>query len=56
MWIGSNDEFIPVAHAEWFGDHVRDIDLHILEGQDHISIMVEHFDQILEGAISLLQG
>ena len=56
MWIGSNDEFIPVAHAEWFGNHVRDIALHILEGQDHVSIMVEHFDKILDGAISLLQG
>ena len=56
MWIGSHDEYIPVAHAEWFGNHVRAVDLHILEGQDHVSIMVEHFDQILDSAISLLQG
>jgi pimeloyl-ACP methyl ester carboxylesterase len=56
MWIGDTDEFIPVSHAQWFAKHVRNIDLHILEGQDHISIMVEHFDQILEGALSLLKA
>ena len=54
MWIGSNDEYIPVAHAEWFGNHVRAIDLHILVGQDHVSIMVEHIDAIIEAAIALL--
>ena len=56
MWIGDTDEFIPVSHAQWFAKHVRNIDLHILEGQDHISIMVEYVDHILEGALSLLKA
>lgn len=54
IWLGRNDPYVPVAHAEWLHEHINDSELHLLEDHDHISTWVEHCDQFLADAIETL--
>lgn len=54
VWLGSNDEFIPAGHAVWLAEHLPSSELTLLEGHDHISLVVEKRDDILSGAIATL--
>lgn len=54
VWLGDHDEFIPPGHATWLAEHIPNADLHLLTDQNHISIVVEYRDEILNTAIAAL--
>ncbi len=54
IWNGTLDKAVPTGHAEWLHERIADSTLHILEGQSHMSIMIETQSEILSSAISKL--
>ena len=41
VWHGTADENVPVGHGHWIVDHVPGAEGHFLDGQGHVSILVE---------------
>lgn len=56
IWNGTLDKLVSPAHATWLHEHIEGSDLHILDGQSHISIMVEAMNDVLDSAIAKLQS
>ncbi len=42
LWHGEQDTAVPVIHGRWLSDHIPDVDAHILPGEDHSTIEVNH--------------
>jgi pimeloyl-ACP methyl ester carboxylesterase len=55
IWNGTLDKAVPTGHATWQHERIAGSTLHILEGQSHMSIMVETQTEILTSAIAKLQ-
>ncbi|HEY8317657.1 MAG TPA: alpha/beta hydrolase, partial [Amnibacterium sp.] len=43
VWQGSLDLMVPYAHGRWLADHVPGADVHLVDGQGHLS--VAHSDE-----------
>ena len=43
IWQGSLDLMVPFAHGQWLAEHVPDADVHLVQGQGHLS--VAHSDE-----------
>ena len=56
IWNGTLDKLVPQGHATWLHERIAGSDLHILEGQTHMSIMVEAQHDILGSAIAKLNA
>jgi pimeloyl-ACP methyl ester carboxylesterase len=54
IWNGDEDQGVPTGHALWQHSQIKGSTVHILEGQKHVTIMVEAMEPILESAISKL--
>lgn len=54
IWNGELDKGVPVGHAQWQHSQIKGSTAHILKGQDHVTIMVEAMEPILESAITKL--
>ena len=55
IWNGELDKGVPVGHAHWQHTQIKGSTVHILEEQDHVTIMVEAMEPILDSAILKLQ-
>jgi pimeloyl-ACP methyl ester carboxylesterase len=51
IWQGTEDQNVPPFHAEWLGDHLPKVELRILEGEGHDSI-VGHLPEIIQTMIA----
>jgi len=38
IWQGSADLMVPFAHGQWLAAHVPDADMHLVDGQGHLSV------------------
>ena len=38
IWQGSADLMVPFAHGQWLAAHVPNADVHLVEGQGHLSV------------------
>jgi pimeloyl-ACP methyl ester carboxylesterase len=38
VWQGSADLMVPYAHGRWLAAHVPNADVHLVEGQGHLSV------------------
>jgi pimeloyl-ACP methyl ester carboxylesterase len=38
VWQGSADLMVPYAHGQWLAAHVPNADVHLVEGQGHLSV------------------
>ena len=56
IWNGTLDKLVPTGHATWLHERIAGSDLHILEGQSHMSIMVEAQSDFLGSAIAKLNA
>ena len=56
IWNGDLDNSVPPGHARWQHAKIKGSTLHMLEGQDHVTIMVEAMSEILDSAISKLHN
>ena len=54
IWNGKEDFLVPVSHAHWQHSQIEGSTVHILENQDHVTIMVEAMEEILASAINKL--
>lgn len=55
IWNGKLDKAVPCGHAEWQHSQIKSSTIHLLEDQDHVTIMVEAMEEILSSAIQNLQ-
>jgi pimeloyl-ACP methyl ester carboxylesterase len=55
IWNGVQDKGVPIGHAHWQHAQIKGSSVHILEDQDHVTIMVEAMEPILDSAILKLQ-
>lgn len=55
IWNGDEDQGVPTGHAFWLHSRIEGSTVHILEGQKHVTIMVEAMEPILDSAILKLQ-
>lgn len=53
IWQGGEDRIIPRAHAEWLAANVPGAHLNFLPEEGHISLLNEHFGEMLDGLIEL---
>lgn len=51
-WHGRDDLIIPCRHAEWLADRLPNAELHLLEGEGHISL-TSHYGASLDALIAL---
>jgi len=56
IWHGTNDDGVSIERGEYNHKHLPDSTLIPLEGQNHVSIMVENRTEILAAAINDLLG
>ena len=56
IWNGSLDKGVTVNMAKWQHEQIKNSTLHIIEGQNHVSPMVELMDEILSSAIEKLKA
>ena len=42
LWHGENDSAAPVIHGRWLAGQIPTVDAHILPGEDHSTIEVDH--------------
>jgi pimeloyl-ACP methyl ester carboxylesterase len=54
IWNGDEDLGVPTGHAIWQHERIKGSTLHILQGQKHVTIMVEAMEPILDSAIAKL--
>lgn len=54
IWSGSLDKPCPPNHGVWQHAQIAGSDFHLLDGQSHMSIMIETQNEILESAIAKL--
>lgn len=55
IWNGTLDKLVSVKHATWLNERIPGSKLHILDGQNHISVMVEAMNKVLDSAIGKLK-
>jgi pimeloyl-ACP methyl ester carboxylesterase len=42
LWHGEQDLAAPVIHGQWLAEHIPSVDAHILPGEDHSTIEINH--------------
>jgi len=52
VWHGRDDLIIPYRHAGWLADRLPDAELHLLDGEGHISL-TSHYGASLDALIAL---
>jgi pimeloyl-ACP methyl ester carboxylesterase len=53
VWQGSEDLMVPSAHGEWLAGRIPGAEVHLLQGEGHLSITVEGPDGVLQSLLRL---
>jgi pimeloyl-ACP methyl ester carboxylesterase len=53
IWQGDQDLMVPPAHGEWLASHIPGARSHLRSGEGHLTLMVNHFWQILDDLLDL---
>jgi pimeloyl-ACP methyl ester carboxylesterase len=46
VWFGGYDRSVPPAHGEWLAHHLPTATRHFFEGDGHVSLFTNHFDEL----------
>jgi pimeloyl-ACP methyl ester carboxylesterase len=52
VWQGQDDLMVPFGHAAWLANRLPNAELHLLEGEGHISLP-SHYGSILDSLLAL---
>ena len=47
IWHGADDRNVGTEHAEWLSQHIPGAQLHIIEGEGHVSLILR-IDEVLD--------
>jgi pimeloyl-ACP methyl ester carboxylesterase len=53
VWQGDQDRMVPFGHGQWLAGHLPGARVHLLPGEGHISLEVNHYDAILADLLDL---
>ena len=53
IWQGDDDHMVPFGHGQWLAAHVPGAQAHLLPGEGHLSLSVNHYGQILDDLLAL---
>jgi pimeloyl-ACP methyl ester carboxylesterase len=46
VWFGGHDRSVPRTHGEWLAGHLPTSSRHYFEGDGHVSLFTNHFDEL----------
>lgn len=46
VWHGVADKSIPYQHAEWLAQNISLAELHLVEGESHVSLVANHWVEV----------
>ena len=52
IWHGDEDRMVPLAHGRWLAAHVAGARAQLRPGEGHISLVVDHFGEILDDLLA----
>lgn len=55
LYQGSQDLMVPLSHGQWLSKHIASqiLTSHLLQGEGHISIWIQHMDSMFKELVSL---
>jgi pimeloyl-ACP methyl ester carboxylesterase len=53
IWQGGDDHMVPFGHGQWLAAHIPGAQAHLLPGEGHLSLSVNHYGQILDDLLAL---
>jgi hypothetical protein len=56
MWQGEEDITVPPSHAKWYHSNLAGSELHLIEGEGHITLLLQQGPAILESVLSASGG
>ena len=48
LWQGSADLMVPFHHGQWLAQHIPGVVPHLIDGEGHLSIQINHFAQMID--------
>jgi pimeloyl-ACP methyl ester carboxylesterase len=48
LWQGDSDLMVPFAHGRWLAERIPAAKAHLLPGEGHISVFLNHIDEIFD--------
>ena len=48
VWQGQEDLFVPIAHGRWLAEQIPGARAHLPAGEGHISVFLNHLDEVLD--------
>jgi pimeloyl-ACP methyl ester carboxylesterase len=52
LWHGEADRLVPVAHGRYMASALPNCQAHFVEGEGHISLIANHYEEILKEVLS----
>lgn len=54
IYQGSEDLMVPFAHGKWLAEHLPQdmVKKHLLEGEGHISIFLDHMENMIDELVA----
>lgn len=52
---GAGDLVVPLAHAQWYAERIPGAELHVKEGEGHVSLVGRHADEVVADLLAGLQ-
>src|SRR5262249_11350835 len=52
VWQGELDRMVPFAHGRWLLRHVSGAQAHLVPGHGHLSLVVQHRDEVLDDLLA----